>query len=555
MRRILISIGCAVAVGGSLLAASAQADFPYAAPGTDTHDYSALHTDLGQTPNDMGGSDVWKFAATPEDNNFPVNNDARENNGIRGGYLADSHPVPTGWTVSTGRPDIVIAELDSGVDWRDRGFILDIRFKIRINKGELPTPNHAGPALVDGVSCGTYKNVDDANGDGVFNLRDFACDDRLSKDEPHSVGPTDLLDPQDLLIAFSDGTDADGNGYKDDIGGWDFLDDDNDPYDDVHYGHGTGEIRGSSAEANNGNDVGTCPNCMAIPLRVGNSFIADDTRFGLATTYAVDMGVSIVQEALGTLNDARIGQDAIDYAYNHGVVVIASAADEAAQHHNYPSSHAKPIVVNSVRDYNSDVPEVPRTYLSFNGCTNFASKITLAIPSTSCSSNATEVAAGMAGVVYGAAKTAVEKGKLQPRPDCHRVDGSACPISANEVRQLMASGAFDGQTQAQDVNFNKNPLTGDPQPEPSCSPTPLPGCTDPNGALQTQVNANRPIVSPPDSRSYPARFGYDQFYGYGRVNTYNAAHQVAIGHVPPEVEITGPRWYSQLDPTKATAGI
>jgi hypothetical protein len=555
VRRILISIVCAAAAGGALLAASAQADFPYAAPGTDTKDYSALHTNLGQTPNDMGGSDVWKFAATPEDNNFPVNNDARENNGIRGGYLADSHPVPTGWTVSTGRPDVVIAELDSGVDWRDAGFIEDIRFKIRINRGELPTPNHAGPALVSGANCASYQAKDDANGDGVFNLRDFACDDRLSQDEPHSVGPAKVLDPQDLLIAFSDGSDADGNGYADDIAGWDFLDNDNDAYDDVHYGHGTGEITGSSAEANNGHSVGTCPNCMAIPLRVGNSFIADDTRFGLATIYAVDMGVSIVQEALGTLNSSGIGQDAIDYAYKHGVVVIASAADEAAQHHNWPSSHAKPIVVNSVRDYNSDVPEVPRTYLSFNGCTNFSSKITLAIPSTSCSSNATEVAAGMAGVVYGAAMNAVEHGQLDPHPTCKRVDGSACPISANEVRQLMASGAFDGQTQPQDVNFNKNPLTGAPQPEPSCSPAPAPGCTDPNLALQTQVNANRPVVSPPDSRSYPARFGHDQFYGYGRVNTYNAAHQVAIGHVPPEVEITAPKWFAQVDPTKPTAGI
>ena len=34
--------------------------------------------------------------------------------------------------------------------------------------------------------------------------------------------------------------------------GWDFLDDDNDPYDDVQYGHGTGEARDSTAEADNG---------------------------------------------------------------------------------------------------------------------------------------------------------------------------------------------------------------------------------------------------------------------------------------------------------------
>ena len=49
------------------------------------------------------------------------------------------------------------------------------------------------------------------------------------------VGPPGLLEPQDVLIAFSSGTDSDDNGYKDDIVGWDFLDDDNDPFDDVQY--------------------------------------------------------------------------------------------------------------------------------------------------------------------------------------------------------------------------------------------------------------------------------------------------------------------------------
>ena len=65
----------------------------------------------------------------------------------------------------------------------------------------------------------------------------------MSTNEPNSVGPSDLLDPQDMIIAFKDGTDEDGNGFTDDIAGWDFLDNDNDAYDDVHYDHGTGEAR------------------------------------------------------------------------------------------------------------------------------------------------------------------------------------------------------------------------------------------------------------------------------------------------------------------------
>ena len=159
-----------------------------------------------------------------------------------------------------------------------------------------------------------------------------------------------MFEPQDLLIAFSDGTDADGNGYTDDIVGWDFVDDDNDPFDDVQYGHGTGEAEDSTAEANNGGDVGACPNCMGIYLRVGDSFVADVNRFGAAVTYATDNDVQIVQEALGALNNSSLARDAVDYAYRHGVTVMASAADESAQHNNWPSSLPHVIVANSVRD-------------------------------------------------------------------------------------------------------------------------------------------------------------------------------------------------------------
>ena len=77
--------------------------------------------------------------------------------------------------------------------------------------------------------------------------------------------PNDLLDPQDVLIAFTDGNDDDGNGFKDDMVGWDFLDDDNDPYDDVQYGHGTGEARDSTAEANNGGELGRLPELHVDP--------------------------------------------------------------------------------------------------------------------------------------------------------------------------------------------------------------------------------------------------------------------------------------------------
>jgi len=69
---------------------------------------------------------------------------------------------------------------------------------------------------------------------------------------------------------------------------------------------------------------------------------------------------------------------------------------------------------------------------------------------------------------------------------------------------------------------------------------PAPGCTDPFLAAPTTREL-------PGFESYPARKGHDQFYGYGRVNMVHAVANVA--KVPPEVEVTSPEWFAQVDPT------
>jgi hypothetical protein len=558
LRRVVIAF-IAAAAATAALTSVANAEFPYSTAPGDKHDWTTLRNEAGEFPNDLG--DDWKYAATPEPSNFPVNADPRELNGVRGASIGDQTVIPTAWTFSNGRPDVVIAVLDSGIKWNSRGDITELRLKVHLNAAELPTPNHSGSAQENGANCASYANADDANGDGVVDIRDFACDSRVRKDTSNGVGPKDLLDPQDVLIPFSDGKDDDGNGFTDDIAGWDFLDDDNDAYDDVQYGHGTGEARDSTGEANTGGGfVGSCPNCTVIPLRVGDSFVADSNRFAQAAIYATDNGASVVQEALGTLNNTQLARRAIDYAYNHGTVVIASAADEAAQHHNYVSSLPHTVVVNAADRYPDGPPEgpmVPRSYLAWSNCTNFSSKIAVAVPSSSCSSGATGYGAGIAGLIYSQAINSIAAGRMQPHPTCKRPDGSACPISANEVRQLMASGT-NGNVPKADGTFD--PIADDVnwaggQPEPTCSPAPSPGCTDPNLALTQQTTVNRPIVYPPDTRSYPARYGHDQFYGWGRVNARNSVKLAEEGRTPPEVEITSPDWFAQIDPGKPTAEI
>jgi hypothetical protein len=203
-------------------ATPAAASFPY-----------ADHVAPGTVPDEIG-CDSWKMAATPEPDtgcgangnpvfeaqNATVRADPLELGGVRGDATADvSADAQTAWNITTGRPDVTIAVLDSGIKFNDAGAMADLRRKVRLNTAELPLPS----------GCTRY----DCNGDGVVNVDDYAGDPRVKLHDPRRVGPDGVLTPQDLLIAFSDGTDADRNGFADDIAGWDFVDNDNDPFDDV----------------------------------------------------------------------------------------------------------------------------------------------------------------------------------------------------------------------------------------------------------------------------------------------------------------------------------
>jgi hypothetical protein len=641
---LLVAAGCASA------ASQAFAEFPYIGTGTPGEPAS-WKLAPGQVPTNLFGLG-WKFAATPatpSKTNPTEAEQTKQNNsqtdelcGVTGMSLVDAHatfpaatgsciaaggPVHTGFEVTVGRPDVSIAELDSGIKWNDSGAMSGVRKKYLLNPGELPAPKIDLSSTFDpstGVNCATARAATggdyDTNGafpgdtpggtgpipydvieQGVFNVLDYACDSRVANVVQHYAqctfprtakecrnGPPGMLTPEDLIIAFSDGVDHDHNGYVNDIAGWNYVDNTNDPYDDVQYGHGTGEVQDSAAEANNGsNETGSCPNCMIMSLRVGESFVAEANRFAQATIYGTDRGVDIVQEALGTYNDPVFARQAIDYAYKHGVTVIASAADEEAEHHNMPGALPHTIVVNAVEGPAGiggvPVTNVPPSYLQLDGCTNFGTRIDLSVPATSCSSEATGKSSGVTGLVYSAALNACgaklygacESGsKLAASKDCTRVNGTPCAITADEVRQLLASGNIAGTNvngssklgstapssgtaaadqgeggQADDINTALSPET-------SCSVGMAPTCTDPNLNSTFAADEKGGVEGPlPDTVRFPSRKGWDEFFGYGRIDAYKSVEAAAQGWIPPEADISSPEWFQQMDPGQSSFAV
>ena len=78
-----------------------------------------------------------------------------------------------------GRPDVRIAYIEGGVNYSNDG-IKDALDNIYLNKGELPYPE--GP---NGHDLGTY----DFNGDGHFDIRDYAEDPRVNPPCPAGTAP------------------------------------------------------------------------------------------------------------------------------------------------------------------------------------------------------------------------------------------------------------------------------------------------------------------------------------------------------------------------------
>ena len=206
-----------------------------------------------------------------------LNNTGQDIGGVTGTAGADID-AEGAWTLSTGDPDLVVAVIDSGVEYTHE----DLWNNAWINHGEIA-------------------------GDNVDN---------------------------------------DGNGYVDDVYGWDFFASDADPYDEN--GHGTHVAGTICAEGNNGRGVsGVAWGCKVMALR----FLGPDGGYTSdaisALEYAVAKGVRLSNNSWGGGGYSQALYDAIDSAAASGHLFVAAAGnggtdkigDDNDVSAHYPSSY------------------------------------------------------------------------------------------------------------------------------------------------------------------------------------------------------------------------
>jgi len=133
----------------------------------------------------------------------------------------------------------------------------------------------------------------------------------------------------------NNGLDDDGNGYVDDIHGWNFVEENNDLVDEN--GHGTFVAGIIAAKTNNGRGIaGINPGARIMVLKAVNAK-GDTSSLNIyrAVHYAADNGARVINISVGEEGLSQLEQLAVNYAYARGCLVVVSAGNQGEEIANY----------------------------------------------------------------------------------------------------------------------------------------------------------------------------------------------------------------------------
>jgi len=150
--------------------------------------------------------------------------------------------------------------------------------------------------------------------------------------------------------------------------GYDWVNNDTDPMDD--HGHGTHCAGIIAATLNNSIGMAGLAQVRIMAekgLDQHGQGYEDD--LANAIIHAVDQGANILSNSWGGYEESTLLHDAIKYAYEHGVLIVAAAGNEAWNIKAYPAAHDEVIAVTA-----TNVSDNPASF------TNFGNWVELAAP-------------------------------------------------------------------------------------------------------------------------------------------------------------------------------
>lgn len=316
---------------------------------------------------------------------------------------------------TTGNPQTVIAYIEGGINWRDEP--RELAERVFLNAGELPPPT-------------TPVN------DGMLSAKDYA-------DSPDSNGNA-LVDPEDIIVRFSNGSDQDGNGYIDDISGWDFYNDQNDPATlDSTYDHANGQMKQAAAETNNGiGGAGICPDCRLLPIKAGAEALDRTDDLAQAWMYAADMNADVLVSTTADLGYSTFMRQAVEYVWKQGTAMVESSNDFNSTDHQGGMFHQHVLPGNAMVANSHGVDTIPNsavvqnglttTYRARSGYTSWGThNVFTAATTGGTTSEATPTVGGVLALVLAYGKEAAADGLISK------------PLTPSEAIQVLRTTASD----------------------------------------------------------------------------------------------------------------
>jgi len=170
----------------------------------------------------------------------------------------------------------------------------------------------------------------------------------------------------------ADNIDNDGNGYRDDIHGYDFIENDPDPMD--YHNHGT-HVAGTIGAVGNNNKgvagVNFRTQIMALkifkPLECGGVRIGDVSSAAdsaEAIIYAAENGAKVINASWGGTSDSLTIKAAITFANSRSVLFVAAAGNDGTDNDttpHYPSNYGSPpdnlpnVIAVAATDHNDNL--------------------------------------------------------------------------------------------------------------------------------------------------------------------------------------------------------
>ncbi|MCA2958983.1 MAG: S8 family serine peptidase [Silvanigrellales bacterium] len=151
------------------------------------------------------------------------------------------------------------------------------------------------------------------------------------------------------LDRATNGVDDDANGFIDDVHGWDFVNNDNDPFDDNEHGTHVGGTVG--ARGNNGVGIaGVAWNVSLVGLKFldseGSGSLEDAVK---AIEYATRLGVHITNNSWGGGGYSPTMKAAIDEAAKAGILFVAASGNDSNDNDaqpSYPASYSSSNIIS-----------------------------------------------------------------------------------------------------------------------------------------------------------------------------------------------------------------